>query len=114
MKTFKVPYDVKREEKIFGGYLSLRQVLYLMLIGISCTLFFIPKTKWISLAIIIILTIFFLLCAFMKDNEQSFDNFFFYVEKNYIFTGGVMNNVNNVYISYFNFHYDSWHFVVCK
>ena len=40
MKTFKVPYDVKREEKIFGGYLSLRQVLYLMLIGISCTLFF--------------------------------------------------------------------------
>ena len=31
MRVFKVPYDVKREEKIFGGYLSLRQVIYLML-----------------------------------------------------------------------------------
>lgn len=84
MKTFKVPYDVKREEKIFGGYLSLRQVLYLMLIGISCTLFLIPMSKWISLAIISILSIFFLLCAFMKINEQNFDKFFFYALK-YLF-----------------------------
>jgi len=31
MRIFKVPFDIKREEKIFGGYLSLRQVLYIML-----------------------------------------------------------------------------------
>ena len=31
MRIFKVPYDIKREEKIFGGYLSLRQVIYIML-----------------------------------------------------------------------------------
>ena len=31
MRVFKIPFDIKREEKIFGGYLSLRQVLYLML-----------------------------------------------------------------------------------
>ena len=31
MRVFKVPFDIKREEKIFGGYLSLRQVIYLML-----------------------------------------------------------------------------------
>ena len=31
MRVFKIPFDTKREEKIFGGYLSLRQVLYLML-----------------------------------------------------------------------------------
>ena len=27
MRIFKVPFDLKREEKIFGGYLSLRQVI---------------------------------------------------------------------------------------
>ena len=31
MRMFKVPFDIKREEKIFGGYLSLRQVTYLLL-----------------------------------------------------------------------------------
>ena len=30
MRIFKVPFDIKREEKIFGGYLSLRQVIYIM------------------------------------------------------------------------------------
>ena len=30
MRVFKVPFDIKREEKIFGGYLSLRQVVYLI------------------------------------------------------------------------------------
>ena len=31
MRVFKIPFDIKREEKIFGGYLSLRQVIYLMI-----------------------------------------------------------------------------------
>ncbi len=84
MKTFKVPYDVKREEKIFGGYLSLRQVIYLMLSGASCTLLFFPISKWVTLGIITILSIFFLLCAFIKVNEQSFDKFFFFAVK-YLF-----------------------------
>lgn len=81
MRVFKIPYDVKREEKIFGGYLSLRQVLYLMIIGISCSILFIPIPKWISLWIISIISIFFLLCAFMKVNEQNFDKFFFFAMK---------------------------------
>ena len=42
MRVFKVPFDVKREEKIFGGYLSLRQVLYLMLMAASLSIFIIP------------------------------------------------------------------------
>lgn len=94
MRVFKIPYEVKREEKIFGGYLSLRQVLYLMLIGMSCTIFFLPIPKWISLSIISILVIFFLLCSFMKINEQNFDKFFFYAlkfifrEKQYIYKRG--------------------------
>lgn len=31
MTIYKIPFDIKREEKIFGGYLSLRQVIYLMM-----------------------------------------------------------------------------------
>lgn len=81
MRTFKIPYDLKREEKIFGGYLSLRQVLYLMLIVASFSILFIPIPKLIAFGIISIISIFFLLCAFYKINEQNFDKFFFYALK---------------------------------
>lgn len=81
MRTFKIPYDLKREEKIFGGYLSLRQVLYLMLIVASFSILFIPIPKLIAFGIICIISIFFLLCAFYKINEQNFDKFFFYALK---------------------------------
>ncbi|MBQ7411142.1 MAG: PrgI family protein [Clostridia bacterium] len=84
MRIFKIPYDIKREEKIFGGYLSLRQVLYLMLIGITCSIFLLPIPKILSISIISILVIFLLLCAFLKINEQNFDKFFFYALK-YLF-----------------------------
>ena len=42
MRIFKIPFDIKREEKIFGGYLSLRQVLYLMLAISSLGIFATP------------------------------------------------------------------------
>ena len=42
MRVFKVPFDIKREEKIFGGYLSLRQVVYLMLGASSLALLATP------------------------------------------------------------------------
>ena len=84
MRVFKVPFDVKREEKIFGGYLSLRQVLYLMLIASSFTIFAIPLPLIIKLIIITLISSFLLLCAFMKINEQNFDKFFFYAVK-YLF-----------------------------
>lgn len=84
MRIFKIPYDIKREEKIFGGYLSLRQVLYLMLIGLSFSIFFIPIPRILSFFIVSVLIVFLLLCAFWKINEQNFDKFFFYALK-YIF-----------------------------
>lgn len=92
MRTFKIPYDLKREEKIFGGYLSLRQVLYLMLIASSFTMLFLPLNKIITIVIISIISIFFLLCAFYKINEQNFDKFFFYAVKYLI------RNKNFVYV----------------
>lgn len=84
MRVFKIPYENKREEKIFGGYLSLRQVLYLMLTASTFTIFILPLAMVIKLSIIAILSSFLLLCAFMKINEQNFDKFFFYAVK-YIF-----------------------------
>ena len=81
MRIFKVPFDVKREEKIFGGYLSLRQVLYIMLAVSTLIIFTIPISIIIKVLFVAILGIFFLLCAFLKLNEQNFDKLFFYFVK---------------------------------
>ena len=84
MRVFKVPFDMKREEKIFGGYLSLRQVTYLMLAASSLTLFASPIPKILTIVIVIAISTFFLLCSFLKSGEQNFDKFFFYAVK-YLF-----------------------------
>ena len=84
MRVFKVPFDIKREEKIFGGYLSLRQVIYLMLAGASLSIFVIPLPIAVKIILVILICIFFLLCAFLKIGEQNFDKFFFYATK-YLF-----------------------------
>jgi len=62
-------------KKYFGGYLSLRQVLYLIL-GTANAIIFIPG---INIPIIIKVLIFligatlFLCCAFLRLGEQNFD-----------------------------------------
>ncbi len=66
MKVFKVPFDLKREEKIFGGYLSLRQVTYLMIAASSLALFALPIPKLITFFIVLLISTFFLLCSFLK------------------------------------------------
>ena len=81
MRTFKIPFDVKREEKIFGGFLSLRQVIYLIFVGLSIGIFFIPIPYFIKIPTAIIFILFFLSCAFLRINEQNFDRFFFYALK---------------------------------
>ena len=81
MRIFKVPFDIKREEKIFGGYLSLRQVLYLMLSASSLSILATPLHIAIKLLFISIISIFFMLCSFLKIGEQNFDKFFFYALK---------------------------------
>lgn len=78
MRVFKIPFDIKREEKIFGGYLSLRQVIYLMLSVSSLTLLATPLPVVLKIIFILVITSFFLLCTFFKIGEQTFDKFFFY------------------------------------
>lgn len=84
MRVFKVPFDTKREEKIFGGYLSLRQVIYLMLIAGSFALFATQMVIPIKILLVGLIATFLLMCTFLKINEQNFDRFFFYALK-YVF-----------------------------
>lgn len=64
MRVFKIPFDIKREEKFFGGYLSLRQVIYLMLTASSFSILLTPFNIALKIVFITIFSIFFLLCAF--------------------------------------------------
>ena len=81
MRLFKVPYDMKHEEKIFGGYLSLRQVIYIMLAAASFAILAIPINIAIKLIAILLIAGTFLLCAFLKIGGTNFDKFFFYAFK---------------------------------
>ena len=84
MQVFRVPYDMKREEKIFGGYLSLRQVSYLLLATVPLTLFPTGFPLFIKIMLVGIISTFFVLCCFLKIGEQNFDKFFFFAIK-YLF-----------------------------
>ena len=84
MTIYKVPFDIKREEKIFGGYLSLRQVTYLMLAASSLSILATPMLLAMKIMFIAVVSIFFLLCTFLKVSEQNFDRFFFFALK-YVF-----------------------------
>lgn len=84
MRIFKVPFDIKREEKIFGGYLSLRQVIYLMLAASSLGILATHLPIIIKIIFIILIATLFLLFSFLKINEQNFDKFFYFSLK-YLF-----------------------------
>ena len=43
MQVYQVPYNYEHEEKIFGGYISLRQAIYLIFTVSSLGIFLIPK-----------------------------------------------------------------------
>lgn len=91
MRIFKIPFNTKREEKILGGYLSLRQVVYLMLASSSLSFTFLNIAIYLKIILISVITIFFLLCAFLKIKEQNFDKLFLYFimflirEKKYVY-----------------------------
>ncbi len=76
MRVFKVPFNTKREEKIFGGYLSLRQVVYLMLAASSLSIVALHIAIYIKVILVSIISLFFILCAFLKIKEETFDKLF--------------------------------------
>lgn len=77
MRVFKVPFDIKREEKIFGGYLSLRQVTYLMLAASSLAIFATTIPVTIKILFITFFCTLFLLCTFLKLVSRTSTSSFF-------------------------------------
>lgn len=82
MQVYSVPYSFNHEEKIFGGYFSIRQAIYLIL-GASMTgVFFIPiLTIFIKVLLFLILATVFALFAFLKVDETNADKYFIYILK---------------------------------
>jgi len=84
MSLYKVPFDFAHEEKVFGGYLSLRQMLYLIASVISVGILFlnipiVVKTLVFLSTVAILLTF-----AFLKIGNIYADKYFFNIIK-YIF-----------------------------
>lgn len=81
---YKVPFDFRHEEKIFGGYLSLRQMLYLILSIISIGILFTPIPITLKTIVFFIIVGIFLAFAFLKIGNIYADKYCFNVMK-YIF-----------------------------
>lgn len=82
MQVYEIPYNFNHEEKIFGGYISLRQAIYLILGASALGIFFIPigeifLKSFISLTIVTM----FVLFAFLKLDETNADKYFIYILK---------------------------------
>lgn len=75
MRLYKIPFDIKHEEKVFGGYLSIRQALYLLLTILSAGILLIPIQKWIRITVFLFFAVIFLSFAFIKVSETRLDRY---------------------------------------
>lgn len=75
MRLYKIPFDIKHEEKVFGGYLSIRQALYLLLTILSAGVLLIPIQKWIRIVVFLFFATIFLTFSFIKVNETRLDRY---------------------------------------
>lgn len=82
MQIYKVPFNFTHEEKIFGGYLSIRQAIYLIIAISALAIFFVPVIDIVIKTIIfLILATMFVLFAFLKIDETNTDKYFIYILK---------------------------------
>lgn len=80
MQIYNVPYNFNHEEKVFGGYVSIRQAIYLILGASMLVIFFIPAVNIIiKTMMFLILATMFVLFAFLKIDETNADKYFIYV-----------------------------------
>lgn len=82
MSVYKVPFDFTHEEKVFGGYVSLRQMVYIVASIISLGIFFLPIIPMIiKLIIFLILLGSFMAFAFIKVGSGYADKYFLNIVK---------------------------------
>lgn len=76
MSLYKVPFDFSHEEKVFGGYLSLRQMLYLIATVISVGIMFAHIPLTIKAIMFLIIVSIFMVFAFVKIGNTYADKYF--------------------------------------
>ncbi len=81
MSLYKVPFDFIHEEKVFGGYLSLRQMLYMIASAISIGVLFIHIATVIKIIIFFCIVGIFMTFAFLKIGNIYADKYFFNILK---------------------------------
>ena len=84
MSLYKVPFDFAHEEKVFGGYLSLRQMLYLIASVISVGILFLHISIVVKTLVFLCTVAILLTFAFLKIGNIYADKYFFNIIK-YIF-----------------------------
>lgn len=84
MSVYKVPFDFTHEEKVFGGYLSLRQMLYLIFSVASLGILFIGIPVIAKVCIFLLVFAMFMTFAFLKIGTIYADKYFLNIMK-YIF-----------------------------
>lgn len=100
MRYFEVPFNVSEEDKIIGGYLSLRQFAWVVLSVFSAVILFLakrsnyivvttfksgghsvsinPVSLMIRFVILLVIVVWSVLCAFYKVNDTyNFDKYCF-------------------------------------
>lgn len=81
MRSFKVPFVVEEEEKVFGGYISLRQALYLFIAALGLRVFWFDMSIVLKLVLFVCFVSFMAACAFLKINNVYFDAYIITVIK---------------------------------
>ena len=80
MQIYNVPYNFNHEEKVFGGYVSIRQAIYLIFGASMLVIFFIPIVNIIIKTLMfLVLAPMFVLFAFLKIDETNADKYFIYI-----------------------------------
>lgn len=84
MSLYKVPFDFTHEEKVFGGYLSLRQMLYVIASVISIGILFSHISMILKTMIFLVFSSTFMTFAFLRIGNTYADKYFVNILK-YIF-----------------------------
>lgn len=80
MQVYNVPYNFNHEEKVFGGYVSIRQAIYLIFGASMLGIFFIPMINiFIKSLLFLVFSTMFILFAFLKIDETNADKYFIYI-----------------------------------
>ena len=82
MQIYKIPYNFAHEERVFGGYISIRQAIYLLIAASSAGIFFIPVIDvFLKSIIFVIIASMFIIFTFVKIEDTNSDKYFIYVVK---------------------------------